>query len=194
MVLRRKNRIEVAGLDTGRTAPDDPPLDDGRASITVTAGGVALGAYRLPSDLAVLSRAMLARRVVEQGAGIWILGLVLLVAGVVIVVVGRKQRAGTLPRNWFAGLRTGETMRSDAAWYAAHTATAGLVTGAGIVQVIAGAAVLVLQPSGEGTIAAIVLGGAAATLGLVPTAGVRGHRTAARVNQGGLEDRPRHDR
>jgi hypothetical protein len=61
----------------------------------VTAGGAGDGCVRtwLPSELAVLSRARLARRVMEQGTGIWILGLILLVAGVVIIVVGRKQNS-----------------------------------------------------------------------------------------------------
>lgn len=80
-------------------------------------------------------------------AGIWILGLTLLVAGLVLVVVGRKQKAGTLRRNRLAGLRTSETMRSDAAWYAAHGATAGLVTAAGVLQAAGGAGMLVLQPT-----------------------------------------------
>jgi hypothetical protein len=85
------------------------------------------------------------------------------VAGSALVVVGRKQQVGTLRRNWLVGLRTSETMRSDAAWYAAHSATGGLVMASGVVQVIAGAMVLILQPQGEGTIAAIVLGSAAAS-------------------------------
>lgn len=126
-----------------------------------------------------------------QHAAIWVLGLPLFGAGVALVVVGRKQKAGTLRRNWLVGLRTWETMRSDVAWHAAHGATAGLVTAAGVVLIAAGTAVLVLQPTDEGTIAAMVLGAAAVTLGLVLTAGVRGHRTAAHINQGGVEDRAR---
>lgn len=118
-------------------------------------------------------------------AGIWVLALAMLSAGVVLLAVGRKQKAGTLKRNWLAGLRTWETLRSDAAWNAAHEATAGLVSAAGVVQILVGAAVLVLQPVDDGTIAVIVLGGAAVTLGLVLTAGVRGHRIAARVNERG---------
>jgi len=123
-----------------------------------------------------------------QQAAIWVLGLTLLGAGAVLVVVGGKQRSGTLRHNWLVGIRTWETMRSDAAWYAAHGVTAGLVTLAGVVLAVAGTAVLVLQPTDEGTIAVIVLGGAAVTLGLVLTAGVRGHRVATRVNQDGGED------
>lgn len=112
----------------------------------------------------------------------------MLAAGAALVVVGRKQKGGTLRRNWFAGLRTWETMRSDAAWHAAHRATAGLVTLAGVVMAVAGVVVLVLQPTDEGAITALVLGGGAAIAGLVLVAGVRGHRIAARVNQDGVED------
>lgn len=115
--------------------------------------------------------------------GVWVLALTLLVAGVALIVVGRMQKAGTLRRNWIAGLRTWETMRNDDAWHAAHTATAGMVAGAGVVQVIAGAALVVLQPPDD-VMLAIVLGGAALTLALVLAAGVRGHRLAARINRG----------
>ena len=117
-------------------------------------------------------------------AGIWIVGLVLLLAGVVLLVVGRKQRAGTLRRNRLVGLRTPQTLRSDTAWCAAHEATAGLVAAAGVVQILAGAALLVLRPTGDGAIAAIVLGTAAVTVGLVLTAGIRGDRIAAAVKEG----------
>lgn len=117
-------------------------------------------------------------------AGVWILGVTLLLAGVVLAVVGRKQHAGTLKRNWLVGLRTWETLRSDAAWSAAHEATAGLVAAAGIVMLLGGATVLALQPTDDGVIAAIVLGTAAVTLVLVLTAGIRGHRIAANVNEG----------
>lgn len=117
-------------------------------------------------------------------AGIRIVGLVLLLAGVALLVVGRKQRAGTLRRNRLVGLRTPRTLRSDAAWYAAHEETAALVAAAGVVQVLAGTAMLVLRPTGDGAIAAIVLGGAAVTVGLVLTAGIRGDRIAAAVTEG----------
>jgi hypothetical protein len=119
----------------------------------------------------------------DDELGIWILGLSLLAAGIVLVVIGRKQKAGTLRRNWVAGLRTWETMRSDEAWHAAHRATAGRVTAAGIVQLVAAAAVLLVRRTDDGTLLAIVLGGAGVTLGLVVAAGVHGHRIATRTNR-----------
>jgi uncharacterized membrane protein len=115
-------------------------------------------------------------------AGPWILVLTLAAAAVALIVIGRKQAAGTLRRNWIAGLRTSETMRSDEAWRAAHAHTAGLVTAGGVVQLVAAVTLVVARPGQEaGT--AVVLGAAAATLGLVLAAGVRGHRIAARVNR-----------
>jgi hypothetical protein len=131
------------------------------------------------------------RRIVESQAGLWILGATLLGAGALVIVVGLKQRAGTLRRNWLAGLRTWETMRSDAAWHAAHAATAGSVTAAGVVLALAGAGLVVLRPTQEAAVAAIVLGGAAVTVGLVLSAAFRGHRIAKRVNREGAEDRAR---
>lgn len=126
----------------------------------------------------------------ESDAEIWILGAVLAVAGLVVVVVGRRQEAGTLRRNWIAGLRTHETMRSDAAWYAAHDATWRQVTAAGLVLLATAVAVMVVRPSDDATLAAIVLGGAAITLTLVVAAGIRGHRIAARVNRAESDDTP----
>jgi len=119
-----------------------------------------------------------------EETGIWIVGLVLLLAGVVLLVVGRKQSVGKLRRNRLVGLRTPQTLRSDAAWYAAHEATAGLVGAAGVVQILAGAAMLVLRPTGDGAIATIVLGGGAVTVGLVLAAGIRGDRIAAGIEEG----------
>ncbi len=55
---------------------------------------------------------------------------------------------------------------------------------AGVVQILAGTAMLVLRPTGDGAIAAIVLGTAAVTVGLVLTAGIRGDRIAAAVKEG----------
>jgi hypothetical protein len=127
-------------------------------------------------------------------AEIWILGVSLFVAGVVLVALGRRQRDGTLQRNWLAGLRTSETMRSDAAWDAAHGATAGLISGAGVVQLAGGVAVVVLRPTDDPTLAALVLGSITITLGLVLAAGFRGHRIAKRVNHGEVGDHTDDDR
>jgi uncharacterized membrane protein len=58
------------------------------------------------------------------------LGLVL--AGTVMVAIGRLADAGRLPRNPIAGIRIPSTMRSDAAWKAGHRAGARALTAAGL--------------------------------------------------------------
>jgi uncharacterized membrane protein len=118
---------------------------------------------------------------------LWILGGTLLVGGVTLIWVSMKQRAGTLRRNWFVGLRTWQTMGSDAAWHAAHGTTGGLVIAAGVVQVVAVLALVLLRPTDDGALMAVVLGAAGVTLALVLAAGIRGHILAARVDD---EDRP----
>jgi multisubunit Na+/H+ antiporter MnhG subunit len=124
---------------------------------------------------------------------VWISALILLVSGAVLVAIGRKQSSGTLERNWLTGVRTRETTRSDAAWEAAHAATARLIIGAGIVPIVAGAGMLVLRPNDDSTIATIVLGALGVTLALAVTAGVQGHRIARQVNEGVAEDRNHDD-
>ncbi|MDH3606978.1 MAG: SdpI family protein [Acidimicrobiia bacterium] len=50
-----------------------------------------------------------------------IVGLsILLAAGVLVVVVGRRAVAGRLGRNYLVGIRTTETLSSDASWSAGH--------------------------------------------------------------------------
>lgn len=114
-----------------------------------------------------------------------LLAAVLVVAGATLLVVARKQAAGTLRRNQLVGLRTGQTLRSDAAWYEAHRRTAGLITAAGSVLVLSGLALLVLQPAGDGALAAIVLGSGGLTLLLVVIAGIRADGIAAEVHTSG---------
>ena len=73
-------------------------------------------------------------------------------------------------------------MRSDAAWHAAHTATAQHVKFAGLILTCAGFAVLLVRPSEDWLLSAIVLGPTAVTVSLVVYAGVRGHRIAKAIN------------
>lgn len=49
-------------------------------------------------------------------------GVVLVVAGWVLVRVARRAAAGTLKRNQVAGIQTSVTLSSDTAWRAAHVA------------------------------------------------------------------------
>jgi len=54
--------------------------------------------------------------------GTLIAGVIVAVAGVAVVVVGRLMQQGRLPLQAWAGIRTRSTMRSDDAWMAAHRA------------------------------------------------------------------------
>jgi uncharacterized membrane protein len=116
-----------------------------------------------------------------------LLAVTMLLAGVVLLVLAARQRSGGLRRNGLVGLRTSATMRSDEAWHAAHAATAGLTALAGVVQVVAGGAIVVLDP-GDAGLLAWTLGGAGSTLALVLTAAVRGHRIAVRVDRNADRD------
>lgn len=46
--------------------------------------------------------------------------LVSIIAGLITI---RRGRAGSLPRNYFAGIRLPSTLRTDVAWAAAHRAS-----------------------------------------------------------------------
>lgn len=116
-------------------------------------------------------------------ADIWIVVVLLLASGAVLVAIGRKQGSGTLDRNWLVGIRTSETMRSDAAWHAAHGETAGITVAAGVVPLVAGAATLVLRPADDATVAAIALVSVGAMLVLALIGAYRGHRIARDVNE-----------
>jgi uncharacterized membrane protein len=50
-------------------------------------------------------------------------GVIVIVAGVAVSVVAFLGRAGRLPRNHLVGIRMPSTMKSDAAWLAAHRAS-----------------------------------------------------------------------
>lgn len=67
----------------------------------------------------------------------------LLLAGGLLLTLARMGAAGTLSRNRVIGIRTGATMQSDAAWYAAHKAIAPVLRACSWVQ-LAGAAVIVV--------------------------------------------------
>lgn len=145
-------------------------------------------AYDAPLACAGATEDGLAEETGIDSVGLWLLVVTLAGAGVILIVIGRKQASETLRRNWIAGLRTSETMQSDEAWFAAHTATAGFVTAAGVVQLAGAIGLLLLLRPDEDAGAAFVLIPATVTLVLVVVAGVRGHRIAERVNRG--EHRP----
>lgn len=57
--------------------------------------------------------------------------VVLLGCGVVMLILGVFSLTGRLRRNWFAGIRVGAVMASDAAWRAGHRAAAPLMIATG---------------------------------------------------------------
>ncbi|RLP75354.1 SdpI family protein [Mycetocola tolaasinivorans] len=97
-------------------------------------------------------------------------GLPLTLAGVLVIWMGRRGARGTLKRNPYMGVRTAATMRSDAAWIAAHraVATPTVIGGAGI---LAAGLIALFLPSSAGVF--VILGGAVWGLAwLVGTIGI----------------------
>jgi len=71
-------------------------------------------------------------------------GVVLIVAGIAVMAVAWTAATGRLKRNWIAGLRLKSTMRSDAAWLAAHrrakipfSATGAMMVAGGVLLAVA---------------------------------------------------------
>lgn len=72
-----------------------------------------------------------------------VVGAVLFFGGLAILAFARMSAAGTLRRNWIAGVRTPLTMSSDAAWYAAQKGAASAERIAGWGWMSAGLVLLV---------------------------------------------------
>lgn len=66
--------------------------------------------------------------------------LPLLAAGVLIVWTAYRAHRETLPRNFWIGIRTAATLRSDDAWRAGHAAAAVPLSVGGIGLIVAAAA------------------------------------------------------
>lgn len=101
-----------------------------------------------------------------------LLALLLLGAGVLTVVTGLLFRRGKLPRNWFLGLRTPSTLRSDDAWRAAHEAAGSLIAVSGILLGATGVLVLLTDPADD----TVFLAGSGTAVAVLLVAGVLGVR------------------
>jgi uncharacterized membrane protein len=105
-------------------------------------------------------------------------GVVLIVAGLGVVAVAWAAATGRLKRNWIAGLRLRSTMRSDAAWLAAHRTAEGPFVATGAVMVIGG---IVLAVSSRMTAESVALGTTVIGVTLALVAGYQGSRAARRT-------------
>lgn len=107
-----------------------------------------------------------------------VLGVVDVVLAVVALGVGALALTRRLPRNRFVGIRTPLTLRSDDAFRVAHVVAgpgflgAGIIAALGAVIGLAAGSVTGLVFAAVALVAAVVIGGAAASFGL---------RAAARV-------------
>lgn len=107
--------------------------------------------------------------------------VVLLLAGVALIVLARRSRDGRVPRNQLAGVRTGLTLSSDTAWYAAQRAAAPATEVGAWGSIVGGVLVLavgILPMTLPVVTPAIVLATAAWLLGWVIGGAARGQRAA----------------
>ena len=104
------------------------------------------------------------------------LGIVLLIAGVILLIVALRSRSGTLPRNWIVGIRTTATLHDDAAWDRAHRAAAGPLLLGSVGTMLTGVALLLRPTNGFGL--AITTIGLVWLLFFVIRGGVLGNRAA----------------
>lgn len=102
--------------------------------------------------------------------------LFLVVAGFVVLVTGLLSRAQRLPRNFVMGIRLPATLKSDAAWRAAHLAVASELIGLGTGILIVGVLAISVPPLA-------LFGVLIALVGLMHSS-VIAHRAARRADDG----------
>lgn len=118
----------------------------------------------------------------DADTGAQIAGVVVAVAGVAAVVLGRLGQRGRLPMQPRAGIRTRSTMRSDDAWMAAHRTGGPLIEVAGWSAVVLGSVAALLCAADERWTTALTLAPVSIFLVLLVTGGLRGDQAARRVN------------
>lgn len=114
-----------------------------------------------------------------------LVAIILIVGNLIVILMMHLCASGTIPRGGLAGIRTGATRSSDAAWEAGHLAARPISqVGNGVAAVLA-ATSLVLSSTVVPYL--LALGAAVAvSLASVVIAAVVAHRAANRV----LEERP----
>lgn len=105
-------------------------------------------------------------------------GVVLVLAGLLVVWVAIRSWQGRLSRNYVAGVRTSATMRSDEAFLAANKVAAPFSLVAGVLFAVTGvvAAVVPIHIAVVVILAGVVLAGVLVVIG-----GVKGVRAARAV-------------
>lgn len=116
-------------------------------------------------------------------SGVNITGTIFAVLGVAFVWLAWLMSQERLPRNGLVGMRTRATMTNDAAWYAAHRASAWSIVFVGILMLAAGLWLLLMRTSAD-TVRVIVLGTCLAVLVVVVVGGLQADRVAKDINQG----------
>lgn len=101
--------------------------------------------------------------------------------GVLLLASAWAQRTDRIPRNGVIGMRTSATMASDAAWYAAHRASAWAVGVAGVIA-LGVAGVLILGNFETARQRQIVAVGTFLVLGVVVAGGIHAHVVARRIH------------
>lgn len=109
----------------------------------------------------------------------FVMGPLLMGAGILIGIVGYRGVKGTLERNQALGIRTPFTMSSDEVWTEVHRAAGPWFFGAGAASFVPGAIVL-FRPSNEtGTL--VILVGMGLMVSLVAVASIIGTASAKRL-------------
>jgi hypothetical protein len=118
----------------------------------------------------------------DAAVGELVAGVVLAVAGVAVVVLGRLGQRGRLPLQAWAGIRTRSTMRSHEAWMAAHRAGGPLMEAAGWSAMALGSVAALLCAADGRWTTALTLAPVGIFLLLLVAGGIRGDQAARRVS------------
>lgn len=137
----------------------------------------------MPHPIGAPATAVVAAGVAADGAdpmplGVaWFLAVVLLVTAAALAWVGARAAAGRLDRNHLVGVRTPQTLRSDAAWSAAHRVAGPWLVGGAAVIAVPGLALLARPSNALGSL--LVMAGTGLLVALVAVGCFLGHRAAA---------------
>jgi uncharacterized membrane protein len=108
-------------------------------------------------------------------------GLIMALAGAAVLYVAELGAQGRLKRNYWAGLRTPSTLKSDEAWRAAHIAAAPGLRWAGRAALLGGivgiAVAFMDNPAVFATVLCLGAGGLLAGVAVSTVAGLKAARS-----------------